>query len=221
MNRFHFSDTIGKLAAAIVAAAAELEDIKREASANIPTKSGGSYSYKYATLPGILQAVRPILQKHDLAVLQNASEGGNASVDISTMIVHSSGEYLVLDALPMPMGNTAQETGSAITYGRRYQLLAALGLAADDDDDGATAAPRQPYQRREGAQSAHGVGEPISDKQKNMIRAISRALGKVPPVEMDNMTRGQASAYIDQLKEQEELAKASKNDKLMGDEEPF
>ena len=136
MNRFHFSDTIGKLAAAIVAAAAELEDIKREASANIPTKSGGSYSYKYATLPGILQAVRPILQKHDLAVLQNASEGGNASVDISTMIVHSSGEYLVLDALPMPMGNTAQETGSAITYGRRYQLLAALGLAADDDDDG-------------------------------------------------------------------------------------
>ena len=76
-------------------------------------------------------------------------------------------------------------------------------------------------QRREGGQAAHGVGEPITDKQKNMIRAISRALGKVPPVEMDNMTRGQASAYIDQLKEQEELAKAAKNDKLMGDEEPF
>ncbi len=136
------SETLTNIAAAIVKSAAELEDIKKEGSAQIPTKSGGSYSYRYATLPGILQAVRPVLTRHGLAVLQNASEGPHGSVYISTMIVHSSGEFIVLDALPMPMGNTAQETGSAITYGRRYQLLAALGLAADDDDDGATAAPR-------------------------------------------------------------------------------
>ncbi len=120
----------------------ELGDIKKEGSASIPTKSGGSYSYKYATLPSILQTVRPILHKHGLAVIQNAAAGRDGHIDIFTMLVHTSGEYMVLQALPMPMGNTAQETGSAITYGRRYHILAALGLAADDDDDGASAAPR-------------------------------------------------------------------------------
>lgn len=99
--------------------------------------------------------------------------------------------------------------------------VASHGLGPSDWTKKPSREEMSKVQRREGAQPAHGVGEPISDKQKNMIRAISRALGKVPPVEMDNMTRGQASAYIDQLKEQEELAKASKNDKLMGDEEPF
>ena len=228
------SDTIGNLAAAIVAAAAELEDVKREGSASIPTKSGGSYSYKYATLPGILQAVRPILQKHGLAVLQNAHEGHNGSVDISTMLVHSSGEYLVLEALPMPLGNTAQETGSAITYGRRYQLLAALGLAADDDDDGATAAPRQTYTQSSSQRTNTGPRRPVSDKQRETLTRMYRERN-MPIPDFDSMSSADASALFDELKaikprpkgdeltrtENQELELAAAHDMLMGDEEPF
>ena len=99
--------------------------------------------------------------------------------------------------------------------------VASAGLGPSDWTKKPSREEMAKVQRRDGGQPNHGVGEPITDKQKNMIRAISRALGKVPPVEMDNMTRGQASTYIDPLKEQEELAKAAKNDKLMGDEEPF
>ena len=73
-------------------------------------------------------------------------------------------------------------------------------------------------QRRDGE---HGVGAGATDKQKAMIRAICKGLGKLPPVDLDNMTRGQASTYIDDLKNEEELAKASKHDKYMGQEEPF
>lgn len=202
------SDTIGNLAAAIVKAAAELEDIKKEGSASIPTKSGGSYSYKYATLPAIFQAVRPILAKHGLAILQNASEGHNGSVDISTMLVHSSGEFVVLDALPMPMGHTAQETGSAITYGRRYQLLAALGLAADDDDDGATAAPRQPYQRT--STTSNGAPAPATESQ---IAALSRMYRErnLPVPELSALSKSEASRLFDEVKA---MPKASKGDKL-------
>lgn len=199
------SDTIGNLAAAIVAAAGELEDIKREGSANIPTKSGGSYSYKYATLPGILQAVRPILQKHGLAVLQNASEGGNGSVDISTMLVHSSGEYLVLEALPMPLGHTAQETGSAITYGRRYQLLAALGLAADDDDDGATAAPRQNY-----SSSSSGTQARATESQVAALDRMYRERG-LPVPDLASLSKSEASRLFDEVKA---IPKPTKGDKL-------
>lgn len=201
------SDTIGNLAAAIVAAAGELEDIKREGSASIPTKSGGSYSYKYATLPGILQAVRPVLQKHGLAVLQNAAEGANGSVDISTMIVHSSGEYLVLAALPMPIGNTAQETGSAITYGRRYQLLAALGLSADDDDDGATAAPRQSY--------SSGANVPATEPQKEALARMYRDRN-LPVPDFSNLSKTEASRLFDKVKA---MPKATKGDKLTRSED--
>lgn len=196
------SDTIGELAAAIVKAAAELRDIDRGGSASIPTKSGGSYSYKYATLPGILQAVRPILQKHGLAVLQNASEGSNGSVDISTMLVHSSGEYLVLDPLPMPLGNTAQETGSAITYGRRYQLLAALGLSADDDDDGATAAPRQSY--------SSGTPSRATEAQIAALERMYRERN-LPAPDLSSLSKAEASRLFDEVKA---MPKAAKGDKL-------
>ena len=57
------------------------------------------------------------------------------------------GEY------PLPSANTpAQQMGSAITYARRYCLLAVTGVAPEDeDDDGASAPPadRRPAERHE------------------------------------------------------------------------
>ena len=160
------SDTTTAITAALVAASGELEDIKREGSASIPTKSGGSYSYRYATLPGILQSVRPVLRKHGLVIIQNASEGKYDAVVISTMLVHESGEFFAFEGLPMPLGSTAQETGSAITYGRRYQLLAVLGLAADDDDDGASAAPRSGFGTEGGVVRQYNGTKTITNKMK-------------------------------------------------------
>lgn len=221
------TDTIANLAAAMVKAAGELEDIKRGGSASIPTKSGGSYSYKYATLPDILQAARPILHRHGLVVIQNASEGHGDNVDIGTMIIHSSGEYLVLDPLPMPMGNTAQETGSAITYGRRYQLLAALGLAADDDDDGATAAPRS----TQGRPAAGGAPRPVSEAQKAALIRMASERG-LPLPDFASMSSQDASRMFDELKAKPKLEKGDKltkaededlrkGDAYATDEEPF
>jgi hypothetical protein len=218
------TDSIANLASAMVQAAQELTDIKRGGSASIPTKSGGSYSYKYATLPDILQTARPILARHGLVVIQNASEGHGESVDISTMIIHSSGEYLVLDSLPMPMGHTAQETGSAITYGRRYQLLAALGLAADDDDDGASAAPRSTQSR------ATSTGpRPVTEAQKNALIRMASERGLALP-DFSTLTAGEASRLFDEWKAKPKLEKGDKLSKAddeelrkadQYDEEPF
>lgn len=218
------TDTIANLAAALVKASAELEDIKRGGSASIPTKSGGSYSYKYATLPDILQASRPVLTRHGLTVIQNAHEGAGDSVNISTMIIHSSGEYLVLEPLPMPLGHTAQETGSAITYGRRYQLLAALGLAADDDDDGASAAPRSAQPR-----PAAGGPRPVSEAQKSALIRMAGERG-LPIPDFATMTSFDASRLFDEMKAKPKLEKGDKLSKAddeelrkgdQYDEEPF
>lgn len=104
------------------------------------TVSTKQYSYRYVDLATILDEVRPILQAHQLALLQEAAEG-ERGVAVSTRIVHASGEWIEFGPLVIPTAADAQAMGSAITYARRYQLLAALGIAADDDDDGAQASP--------------------------------------------------------------------------------
>lgn len=133
------SETITNLASALVDAVAMLSDVPKNHQAKIETKGGGSYGYKYADLADAVAMIRPIMNANGLAVLQNASGGDGSIVSITTIIIHRSGEWIEFAPLEMPSGRTAQETGSAITYGRRYALLACLGLAADDDD-GANAA---------------------------------------------------------------------------------
>ena len=39
-----------------------------------------------------------------------------------------------------------------------------------------------------------------SEKQQNMIRAVCKSMGKVPPANLQGMTKREASAYIDTLK---------------------
>jgi len=128
-----------QVSAALVAACAELGDVPKKHKASV-----GSYSYDYADLADTLSVVRPVLAKHGLAVLQPVTtEPEHDLVVVATVILHSSGEQLELGRLGLPLGQGAQATGSAITYARRYALLAALGLAAEDDDGAAaTAAPR-------------------------------------------------------------------------------
>lgn len=133
---------IADLSSALVRAMGDLSDIRKGKEAKIPTKSGGSYGYRYADLADTIQQVRPVLALHGLAVMQSPVSHDNDTVSIYTTIIHSSGQQMTFGPLTLPAGRTAQETGSAITYGRRYALLACLGLAAEDDD-GASAAPRQ------------------------------------------------------------------------------
>lgn len=136
------SDTITELSKALVTALGEMTDIQKTKEAKVQMKSGGNYGYKYADLADTIQTVRPVLATHGLAVMQNASTTNPDLVMISTTVLHSSGEWITFEPLALPAGRTAQETGSAISYGRRYHLLACLGLAADDDD-GASAKPRE------------------------------------------------------------------------------
>lgn len=140
------SQTIQKLAAALVKATTELKTIAKDSTGNIPTKGGGSYSYTYAALPAVTEAVRPVLAKHGIAVVQGTApeplmttEGLVGALDIETTLLHESGEWIRTSAIIPVSQATAQGAGSAITYGRRYGLLAAVGLATDDDDDGAAA----------------------------------------------------------------------------------
>lgn len=99
---------------------------------------------KYAPLAEIFNTVRPILAKNGLSIHQDVYTEED-KVAIVTTIFHESGEWLESTPLRLPAGRelkdgrldmSAQTIGSAISYGKRYQLQAAMGVAADADSDG-------------------------------------------------------------------------------------
>jgi hypothetical protein len=79
----------------------------------------------------------------------------------------------------------------------------------------------QKVQRVSGATTITENGDLASDKQRNMIRAVCKSLGKTPPVNLDGMTKRQASAYIDELKRLEAGEQPAPPHDYDTPEEPF
>lgn len=112
------------------------------------TSTNPFFKSRYAALPDVVAVATPILTDCGLCVIQLL--GDDDQVDTLTTIVgHKSGQFFgdTMHLRPMPDKDgklTPQAQGSASTYGRRYSYMAALGLVADDDDDGnAASAPRR------------------------------------------------------------------------------
>lgn len=124
------SDNIANLMLALSKFQGECQDV---------FKSKKGYGYSYADLAGVLDMVRPLCAKYELAVSQLCTNEANAvSVGVETLLSHSSGEW-ISSALYMPVTaskgmSAAQAAGSVITYARRYALAAILGIAQTDND---------------------------------------------------------------------------------------
>lgn len=121
---------IGPLAAALAKAQGAFPSVKRDKKVTIVAKSGSSYSFDYAPLESVIDAVRKPLADNGLAVVQMLDDG-----DIVTSLIHESGG-IMSGRVALPSSTDIKELGSAITYLRRYALQALLGIAAEDDDDG-------------------------------------------------------------------------------------
>lgn len=106
--------------------------IKDKTAEVVSKRTGGKFSYGYADLAGIMTAVRPVLSNCSLFLSQSFDVNG--STYLVTKVLHESGEAIESKiALPID-GLSPQEAGSAITYYRRYSIMAILGIAAEDDD---------------------------------------------------------------------------------------
>ena len=67
----------------------------------------------------------------------------SAANAVTTVIIHTSGQWAATTLEAFSRDVFPQAVGSALTYLRRYGLSGILGLATDDDDDGAGAQPRE------------------------------------------------------------------------------
>ena len=100
-----------------------------------PDSSNPFFKSTYISLDGILETARPILAKNGLAVIQEATGDGDY-IFVKTKLIHESGEMIETEVLKMkPQKNDPQSMGSCITYSKRYQLAALLGICECIDDD--------------------------------------------------------------------------------------
>ncbi len=129
--------------------ASALLEVQREIKNPSNTATNPFFKSKYAPLPDILNCIRPILTKNGILLIQNTGSNEAGDVYIQTKLIHTSGEIIETDKLLLkPDKNTAQGIGSAITYGRRYQLTALLGISSEDDDDGNIASDKKSRKRQ-------------------------------------------------------------------------
>ncbi|MFA4971838.1 MAG: ERF family protein [bacterium] len=165
------SEKIEALAAALVAAQSELKAIHKDKTANIQTKTGGQYAYSYADLATVIEVCRPVLAKHKLAVTQVlgnliGAEGGSVGIAVQTLLVHESGEYISSDYGLTCAMDDPKSAGSVITYLRRYGYQALVGIASEEDDDGAAGSRAAPKVNRETGEVENPSPEVAASMQK-------------------------------------------------------
>ena len=120
------SNEISELAKALATAQGELENASKNSS-------NPHFKSKYADLAEVLNTVRPVFASHGLSITQHP-DYVDGIVEVETMLLHSSGQYMVSSVKVPTQKMDAQGVGSAITYARRYALSAIAGIAQEDDD---------------------------------------------------------------------------------------
>lgn len=138
------SASFGKLFAALGKAQSEFGPIEKTRQAEVQSRREGArgYSYKFADLSDVLEAVRTVLNANGLTVSQPFRVCRDRVI-VTTMLVHGESEQWFEADVEMPIEpGGAQSVGSATTYAKRYGATSLLGIAAreeEPDDDGAAA----------------------------------------------------------------------------------
>ena len=100
----------------------------------LKTSLNPHFRSKYVDLAGCIEAVVDALNAAGIALIQRTFED-NTGVTVETVFVHESGEMMECGKLHVPASKQdPQGYGSALTYARRYSLMAAAGIAPEDDD---------------------------------------------------------------------------------------
>lgn len=125
------SETTSKIIPALLKISEVLINIEKN-------KENPFFKSKYADLPSLLEIIKPDLSENKLFIIQEAPMNESGRTSIISRIIHESGEWIETNIDLTPNKNDSQGAGGAITYGRRYALLALLNMGQSDDDGNGT-----------------------------------------------------------------------------------
>jgi hypothetical protein len=129
---------------------AALAAAQAEMGAAIKDSENPAFRSKYADLAAVIEAVRAPLTRHGISFHQPMTEG-EFGRGVKTVLSHGDSNTHIECVVPLIVGKgDMQGLGSAITYARRYGLMAMAGIAADDDDGNAAAASVRQAPKSEG-----------------------------------------------------------------------
>lgn len=113
----------------------EIPQIHFDSQVKVQTRTGGTYTFEYATLSNIVQEIKPLLSKHGFAVSQPIAILDGKQV-LTTKLMHGLGS--IESTILLQCTGNNQERGAEISYMRRYALSAILNIVSDEDDDSNT-----------------------------------------------------------------------------------
>ena len=182
------SESIAALAAALAKAQGAIPPARKD-SLNPHFKS------HYADLTAIWEACRPALAANGLSVVQFPCDGENERIGLTSILMHSSGEWMADTVTVIALKQDPQFLGGVLTYLRRYSLAAIVGVTATEDDDAnsvslpsASQTAKPPYRAPERAAAPRAAEE----AKPSLPRSDSGAVAT--PIVFAKMTEGTTKA---------------------------
>lgn len=176
------------------------------------------FKSKYSDLASVMESIREPIGKNGLSVWQDATLD-DQGVSVTTRIVHQSGEWVEFGPLIIPLGKKdAHGIGSAVSYGKRYGLCAALGVVSDDDDGNAAvdsvskkAAKDIPMPKRITDQQVDELRDILQECSPDYQKSVRQGLIQLGIKSFDNVTQDKFPEYKAKLMANREIYQKNKH----------
>jgi len=147
----------------------------------VKAKVNPHFKSKYVPLDAVLDAIAEPLRANGIAIVQH-TDIQDARTVLVTRLVHESGEWIAGRYPVHPVKADPQGEGSALTYARRYALMALVGIAPEDDDGNAAvkAVNREPATVARISPTA-GVWEATPPEQQAFLQKIADSVLDLMP----------------------------------------
>ncbi len=131
------SESTAAIATALAKAQTELSNPEKAMVGTVhDNRSDTPQSFRYASLSSGLDIVRKTLGGQQIAIAQTTDiDQANGMVNLTTILLHTSGEWISSDWPVCQLSETSRRMGAALTYARRYALFTMVGIAGEDDLD--------------------------------------------------------------------------------------
>jgi hypothetical protein len=191
------SENVAAIATALARAQTELSNPEKAMIGSIyNVRTDSQQSFRYASLSSGLDIIRKVLGSQQIAVTQTtAIDGASGTVNLTTLLVHTSGEWISSDWPVCQLSETVapRRMGAALTYARRYALFTMVGIAGEDDLDAPDIANEGPKEDRtaEDLATRSGPAPKPADASRSPTR-IARAVQE----KLDAEASGAATAQL-------------------------
>lgn len=169
------TDQPGTLTAALLQLQRDLPQVHKGETARVETQKG-SYSYQFAGLSAVTEAVLPRLTALGLVWICRPTLSADGRPVLAYALVHVDSGERETGEMPLliPANPTPQQIGSAISYGRRYALLAVTGVAPAGDDDDAASASVKPARKAAPRRTAGADDKPAKSALDGPMSDVTR-----------------------------------------------